>query len=108
MLGDRLCVGVHVCLDKRPIFSVLERRMMLEALSDVDFTVVHNHKDDEDVVSGLGITHWAISPEWDEVHHRCAGVEYVIIPRHFDISTSEIKKRCYERSRLNSSNSGDI
>lgn len=98
-LGDELIVGVHPCADRNPILPTIHRHLMVRAVCYVDHAFIHDHEDDEQIIQEFNITHWAIGPGWDKVHQRHKGVEYVIIPRVPNTSTTDIKQRCYEEVR---------
>lgn len=94
--GDELIVGIHRCADKSPVLPVFHRHLIVQALSCVDGAIIHSHEDDECIIEEFNITHWAIGPEWDMTHQRHDGIEYIIIPRVPNISTTEIRERCCE------------
>ena len=98
-LGDELIVGIHRCADKNPVLPIYHRQVIIQEVCGADNVIVHEHGNDEQIIQEFNITHWAIGPEWDEAHQRHDGIEYVIIPRVPNISTSDIKQRCYEAVR---------
>lgn len=109
-LGDRLIVGVQTdewveeykgC---RPIYPLQHRLRIVSALACVDVAVpVHGPEDEVGAVL-MGVAIRAVSTDhgYLPLHQplqekmEAAGVKYVEIPRTPDISTTEIKEKCYE------------
>lgn len=109
-LGDRLIVGVQTdewmveSKKEAPICPLWHRLRIVAALSCVDVAFpIHGPRDEIGVVlcgatiRAVGTDHGYL-PEHQILRERLetAGVKYIEIPRTPNISTTEIKERCYE------------
>ena len=109
-LGDVLIVGV--VLDEfvmtyktKPIIPFEQRRRIVEALKCVDYTVAVESLSRCDADKKYGIDIRVVGPEYGKFQGQYEvfkeliekGVEYVILPRTPDISTTKIKEDCCEK-----------
>jgi len=114
-LGDRLIVGVQTdewmveSKKEAPIYPLCHRLRIVAALSCVDVAFpIHGSRDEIGTVL-CGATIRAVSTDHGYLpeHHRlrekleAAGVEYIEIPRTPNISTTEIKEKCFEEVYYN-------
>lgn len=110
-LGDRLIVGVQTdewaqeYKNETPVYSLYHRLRIVAALSCVDVAFPIAGPEDEEGVVLMGVTIRAVSEDhgYLPLHQtlkermETAGIKYVIIPRTSNISTTEIKEKCYEQ-----------
>jgi len=109
-LGDRLIVGVHTdewVIEKKgrpPIYPLWHRLRLVAALSCVDVAFpTHGPRDAVGIVM-CDVTIRAVSTDhgYLDTHQpareklEAAGVQYVVIPRTPGISSSIIRRKCYE------------
>jgi len=110
-LGDRLIVGVVTDewaernKGETPVFPLYHRLRIIAALSCVDVAFPIDGPKDEAGAVLMGITVRAVStnhgylPAHGPLKEKMegAGIEYIVIPRTPNISTTEIKEKCYEQ-----------
>jgi cytidyltransferase-like protein len=108
-LGTKLVVGVQTdewmreSKGEEPIYPLEHRLHMVSSLKCVDVAFPISGPVDEKAVVLLGATIRAVGPNYsylpyhDSVRKKMesVGIEYIIIPRTPNISTTEIKEWCY-------------
>lgn len=116
-LGDKLVVGVMTDVAVKeshgqyPIIPFAQRMWIIEALGCVDRVGAHRHPKDYWGFDHCGATIRAIGPQYfktplhQEAHDELTarGIKYVEIPRTPNVSTTEIKEKCYEELKANRS-----
>jgi len=109
-LGDRLIVGVQTdewvkeYKGEAPIYPLWHRLRLVAALSCVDVAFPIQGPEDEIGIVMCGATIRAVGSDhgYLPMHQplrkklEAVGVKYVEIPRTPNISTTEIKEKCYE------------
>ena len=115
---DKLYVGVHVDPSQerpeknRPIQTILERTIQVEALECVDN--VFAYETEADILNYLSVSD-AVSMRFLGEEYKgkeitagnVPGIELIYIPRNHSYSSSELRKRIY-KSELNNSNKFNV
>ena len=121
-LGDRLIVGVQADewatkhKGEVPIYPLYHRLRIVAALSCVDVAFPIRGPEDEIGVALCGATIRAVSTDhgYLPMHQplreklEAAGVKYIEIPRTPNISTTEIREKCYEQAKVIVCNSSEL